>query len=255
MSEESARTQIAFLIIGDEVLSRSVRETNLDYGLLTASRYGYTVGEVRMLGDSIPDIASALRDLSPEKNLVITSGGVGPTHDDVTMEAVAVAFGVPLTEESRMLRFLQRQYGEELSPAVKSMAFIPQGTVVEIDDDIHWPLLRCRNCCILPGLPQAFRSRIDRIFAALPAQPPVSAAAVYTDYDESVFADHLTALQTAHPEVEIGSYPEVPREAGYAARVTVKSRDAAAVQIVYDKLLVLFGGKGWLKRSQDPQFL
>lgn len=243
-------SSLALLVIGDEVLSHAVRETNIDYTLQTAAAAGCRVAEVRIVADQVPSIARAVQQLAGEGWWIITSGGVGPTHDDVTMQAVAEAYEVPLVEHPRMLEFLQRAYGKRLSPVVRRMSLVPEGTVVEVDHDRHWPLLHCRGCYILPGLPRAYRNRIDMIFAALPPQPPVAVAAVYTDSDETVFAEQLGQLQQRHPLVEIGSYPQIPGEAGYAAKVTVRSRDADAVRQAFAELQELFSSGGWLKRSE-----
>lgn len=237
---------LCILIIGNEVLSRSVHESNLDYVLLKSAAKGCVVDEVRIVSDSIDVIAAAVRDLSSSNRMLITSGGIGPTHDDVTVEAVAKAFSVPLCEDADMRSFLENRYRSDCTPAVLSMAQLPKGTEVIYDDSRHWPILRFHQCYILPGLPKAFQNRIDRIFDSIPSQPQWSTAELKTLRDESVFAAELTRLQQQFPEVEIGSYPQIRQTAGYAVKITLRSRNEAAVRTANAELQRLFRQNGWL---------
>ncbi len=249
MSDEK---RINVLIIGDEVLSRSVPESNLDYVLQKAAAAAYRVNEVAIVGDSVHAISTAIKRLYSEDHYLITSGGVGPTHDDVTMQGVAAAFSLPLLENAKMKEFLLRVYGPYSTDAVFRMAQLPQGMEVELSEDGLWPLMRLDHCYVLPGLPRAFRARVDRIMAALPQQKPFWVALAYSDCDESVFAAELAQIQENFPQVIIGSYPVIHSEAGYAVRLSLRGRVREEVQLAWESLLDEFGQHGWISSSQPP---
>lgn len=241
---------IRVLIIGDEVLSRSVRETNLDYLLQRAAELYLPVDEVRIVRDDIAVIAAAMRQLAPDNGLLISSGGVGPTHDDVTLAAAARAFQAPLQLHPEMEGFLRARYGAHYAD-VAPMARLPQGTQVLQDSAGHWPLLRLGNSCFLPGLPQAFRSKLDWLLQSLPPQAQIHAGVLYVSQDESRFAEPLRELQRQHTHVEIGSYPERD-SSGWIAKITLRGTSRPAVQAAFAAAAEYFRAHGWLLRHQDP---
>jgi molybdenum cofactor synthesis domain-containing protein len=225
---------IAVVLVGDEILSAQVRDENLFYIIDRLSEAGYETGEARIIRDDVDEIARTFEELSRKYEYVISAGGVGPTHDDVTLDGVARAFGVPLELNESMRRFLSGHHGEEMGKSVVKMAMLPAGAEVDTGDHRKWPLVRKENCFILPGLPRALRDKIDRIVAKLPMLERTWIARLYLVAAEDVIADWLGELQERYPSVAVGSYPVLDEER-YRTRLTFKGRDKGTVVAVYEE--------------------
>lgn len=225
---------IAVVLVGDEILSAQVRDENLFYIIDRLSEAGYETGEARIIRDDIEEIARTFRELSQRYDYVISAGGVGPTHDDVTLDGVARAFDVPLELNEKMRAFLTGHHGEELGKSVVKMAMLPAGSEVDSGDDRRWPLVRKENCFILPGLPRALRDKIDRIVTKLPLLDRSWIARLYLNSPEDEIADWLAQLQGRYPGVAVGSYP-VLEEQRYRTRLTFKGVDRQAVIAAYEE--------------------
>jgi molybdenum cofactor synthesis domain-containing protein len=238
---------VSILLIGDEILSASVREDNLYRMLSGFEQIGYEVAEVRIVRDVVEEIAGAMRELRDRSEYLVTAGGIGPTHDDRTLEAASRAFSVPAERHAIMMEFLKTRYGEPLTPMVEKMADLPRGTEVIGCEQGRWPVIRWENVFILPGLPRALEDKMRRLMAMLPARGRAASAEVYLSVDESVFADWLTARQERLPAVVIGSYPVVG-DYDHLSRVTVRGKDLDSVlteaRSIADHALAL----GWLVR-------
>lgn len=219
---------VGILLIGDEILSGGVRESNLHRMVTTLDRIGYSVGEVRIVRDDVTEIAEACRALADRYEFVISAGGIGPTHDDVTAEGVALALGVDLEVNSEMVRFLKTRYGEPLAPMVARMAELPPGTEVLGCAEGHWPLIRCGAIFLLPGLPVALADKILRVERILPPRRRTVAAELYLAEDESDFADWLDRFHRETVDVSIGSYPMVG-DYDYRSLIVVRGLDHDAV--------------------------
>lgn len=243
---------IALLVIGDEILSSQVRDENLTFMIRAFSSAGYDIGEARIVRDDIEQIAQAFRDLAAHYDFVVSSGGVGPTHDDVTLMSVARAFDRELELNQDMLRFLTHQREHEESASIRRMASMPVGTKVMGADDVHWPIIQYANCYILPGLPVALRAKVDRIVRMLPVQTPNWVGRIFLTVDESNFAELLSAFQAAHPDIVIGSYPVVGMST-YRAYVTIKSRDAERVREALSELIEQIGPSEWIAYTEEPR--
>lgn len=225
---------IAVLLIGDEILSAQVKDENLVYIVDRLSEAGYETGEARVIRDDVEQIAGAFRELAQRYEYVISAGGVGPTHDDITFDGVAAAFDLPLEINEGMRSFLEGHHGADMGPAVVKMAMLPAGAEVDTGDNRKWPLVRVRNCFVLPGLPRALRDKIDRIVRRLPLLERSWIARIYLSVPEDLIADWLGELQNDNPSVAVGSYP-VLDEPKYRTRVTVKGVSKEAVQEAYRK--------------------
>lgn len=238
---------VGILIIGDEILSASVREENLYLMLTTLGSIGYEVGEVRIVRDDGSAIAEAFRVLRERYEYVISAGGIGPTHDDITVESAIRAFSTPAEEHPEMLRFLESRYGSPLTPMVRKMAMLPRGTSVVGCVEGHWPVIRWENVFILPGLPRALADKMRRIVDILPPRATVYHGEIYLSADESEFADWLDAEKDRDPSISIGSYPVVG-EYDYRSRLVVRGGNREAVRATAMRLKQYVRDAGWLVR-------
>lgn len=241
---------IAILLIGDEILSAQVRDENLHFMVSHLARIGYPTGEARIVRDDKDAIAAAFRDLCSRYEFVLSAGGIGPTHDDITISSLAYAFECPLVEHPKMKRFLERRYGQPLSPMVAAMAQVPDGTEIYGCEDNHWPVIHWRNVYVLPGLPRALKDKILRIVDLLTPRSVPYAADLYLTQDESEFADWLDEFRNANDTVVIGSYP-VWGQSDYNSRLTIKGTDPDVLKRVASQLADHFRGKNELVRATD----
>lgn len=198
----------AILVIGNEILSGRTQDANVSFlgGELAAC--GITLAEVRIIRDDTGAIVEALNALRRRYGYVFTSGGIGPTHDDITAAAVAAAFGVPLTRNAEAVRRLQSRYAAgELNGARLKMADTPEGATL-IDNPVSQaPGFRLDNVFVMAGVPRILQAMFDGIRDSLTGGPPQASRSVTLVVREGDLADGLAALQNRHPEVEIGSYP------------------------------------------------
>lgn len=242
------RGMVAILLIGDEILSASVREENLHLMLTTLTGLGYQVGEVRIVRDDTTEIAAAYQALQARYEWVFSAGGIGPTHDDLTLSAAARAFRSGTERNPTMLDFLRSRYGDPLSPMVAAMADLPVGTEVHGCEEGHWPVIQWNNVFILPGLPRALADKMRRIAVMLPQRDQVWTGELYLSADESVFADWLHTVQQHHRGVAIGSYPVVG-DFDYRSRLVVKGTNRDTVRAAMDELRDRARRSGWLIRE------
>ncbi len=235
----------AVLLIGDELLSGKIRDENGWFFARMMRRRGIALVETRMVGDHVEDIGTALLQLLERAPLVFTSGGVGPTHDDRTLEAIAAATARPLERHPQIEAELRAHYGERLTPEALTMADLPRGTVLRAGPG--WPALRldlaeprAARIYIMPGVPALLRAKVERL-EALPDELPQGdgwvLATVHTSLEESRIAAHLQALVERFPMVEIGSYPRWTRDrkadgrVSYHVRITIEAPAAQAEQV------------------------
>ncbi len=222
-------SRAAALLIGDELLSGKVKEANL-YGLAqTLSALGIVLVRVVIVRDEAGAIARELRELSQEFDLVVTSGGVGPTHDDVTIDAVALAFGAELTEDETIVRLLERTYGPALTPAHRRMARVPKGAGLATTEGVEWPTVVYGNVWLFPGVPEFFRMKLDVLRAWVRGPCPFHSRAVYTRIDEPKLAPLLDSVVAAFPQVAVGSYPKWFDES-YKTKITFDGTSREAVE-------------------------
>ena len=243
----SHRTKAGLLLIGDELLSGKIRDENGHMLAKLLRRRGIQLVEISVVGDDRVAIGQALLRFCRSTQIVFTSGGVGPTHDDVTLQAVAKALERPLERHAQLESKLRRHYGSEINDAALSMADLPRGT--ELCADRGWPVLRLHlDTCrvyILPGVPSLFALKIEQLAALdgeLPVGEPWHLTRLHTSLDESQLAPLLDRLGIDFPDVQIGSYPRVTQNAQGSTiihvRVTLEApqRHANAVQSAKEAL-------------------
>jgi len=231
----------AVLLIGDELLTGKVRDENGFFLAQMLRRRGIRLLQLAIVGDRQAEIVEALLRLGRDADLLFTTGGVGPTHDDVTLDAVAKAAGVPLSRNARMEALLRRHYGPEITNDALRMADIPEGTQLRADEG--WPVLRLDldrpavRVYMLPGVPWLLRTKIDELEALedeLPLGEGWHLTTLHTDLEESRLAPFLDLVAADFPDVAIGSYPRWnPRPDGrpeYQVRVTLEAPKRSAAR-------------------------
>ncbi|ATX81254.1 molybdenum cofactor synthesis domain-containing protein [Mariprofundus ferrinatatus] len=202
-----AHQTAAILVIGNEVLSGRTREANAYYAAGKLFNRGCRLSEVAIVPDEADAIISTLNRLRTQFDAVITSGGIGPTHDDITMESIAEAFGVELIEHSYIVQAMTDHYGEEgMNEGRRRMSRVPQGAKLIRCDKTIAPGARIGNVYILAGVPYIFESQLDSILDDF-GDTPYQRIEIEVALAESIFANQLTAIQQQFDDVEIGSYP------------------------------------------------
>jgi molybdenum cofactor synthesis domain-containing protein len=220
------------LIIGNEILSGKIQDENTPFLLRELRQQGVDVGAVHVIPDEIDVIASDVREFSERFDYVMTTGGVGPTHDDVTMEAVAAAFGVELVihrEMERQLRVALK--GQEPNESQMKMCTLPLGAELISTPDLWFPLVRMRNVFIFPGIPKLLQAKFESARQQFRGEP-YFLRRVYVRCMESDIAQDLHELLNDFPELLLGSYPRTtPRESAsdYLTMLTLESRDETYV--------------------------
>ncbi len=228
------RPSAAVLIVGDEILAATYPETNSARLLALLRERGVDCRRVVFLPDEVEEIAAELRAAVERYDLVFTSGGIGPTHDDCTMAAVARALDRELEPHPRLLEILHERYGPELNAGQLKVASVPRGCTLIDGGELRFPLLRCDDVFVLPGVPWMFEAKLavlrGLLAGALPAFLRVAMA-----WPESQLTEALDAVVAAHPSVKVGSYP---RASGGAPKVelTFEAATPAAAEAALAQL-------------------
>ncbi len=227
----------SLVVVGNEVLSAKVVDENGPWLAGRLHDLGIELRSIQTVRDRVDEIVEAVLRDRPRVGWIITSGGVGPTHDDVTVAAVAAALGRTVVRDDRLVEIYRtihrRIRNVEMPQAGLRMADVPAGT--ELLGDAAFPTLVCDGVIMLPGVPRFLRYQFDRLAPAL-VGAPFHLACVFLSALEDQVAPTLAAVAAAHPGVEVGSYPRFD-EADHAVKVTVESRDRAAVALALEALL------------------
>jgi molybdopterin-biosynthesis enzyme MoeA-like protein len=218
----------AALVIGDEILSGKVDEANLVVLARALRTRGVLLRRVVLVMDDVETIAHEVRELSRTHDWLFTSGGVGPTHDDMTIEGVAKAFGVPVVPSPEMESLLRAHYGSRCLEGHLRMALVPQGARLEVTKEIAWPTIRLQNVWLLPGIPEVFRAKLPVALAHLEGGEAFVSHAVYVKMDEGELRPLLDHVVAAFPDVSVGSYPKWVDPA-YKTKITFDAQDATRV--------------------------
>jgi molybdenum cofactor synthesis domain-containing protein len=223
------------LVIGNEILSGKVVDTNSPYLCRELRALGVDVERIVTIPDEIPVIAEHVRVMSQGFDFVLTSGGIGPTHDDLTIEGVAAAFGAALQHSDSILERMRRAMGSEPNASQRKMAQIPAGATLLDAGDLWFPLVVVGNVYIFPGIPELLRKKFESARERFRGVPFVLKR-VYVRSMESEIAEDLHAVLKEFPALLLGSYPRIQEEA-FRVLLTLESRDARYVQRALDALL------------------
>jgi molybdenum cofactor synthesis domain-containing protein len=231
-------TTAAALIIGDEILSGKVRDSNTERIIRLMCDLGVDLKRIVTMGDEEEEIAAEVRFCSGRFDAVITSGGVGPTHDDRTVAAVARAFSVGIERNPELERMIRTWWGERFTEGALRMANVPEGSTLLYSSDGNMPLVVCRNVYLLPGIPRLFAAKIEALREVLIGESHASGN-LYLSSDESAVAAILSEVDAEFPKVKIGSYPRHETGSDYQVWVTVDAGTEAEVGAAVDRLLEL----------------
>lgn len=237
------------VVIGDEILSGKFVEENAAFLIGELRALGVELRRITVVPDDLEDIAATVLELSRRFDYVFTSGGVGPTHDDVTMAAIAHGFGTTLTRHPDLEARIRGYWKDKLADANLRLADVPAGATLVYGKDQIWPVVAYQNVYIMPGVPSLFRRKFVDIRDQFRAVP-VTAARLYIDLEEGMLAPHLDAIVAAHPSVKIGSYPRFS-ETDFKVLVTLEGADTGEVASAFAALAERIATK--LVRSEPPQ--
>ncbi|MFT3690458.1 competence/damage-inducible protein A [Paenirhodobacter sp.] len=233
----------AILIIGDEILTGRTREGNAWFLAGELAKAGITLRQIRVIGDEHATITTAVRELSGAHDHLFTSGGIGPTHDDITADAVAEAFGQPIGVRADAHAILAAHYaarGAEFTEARMRMARIPEGATLIENPVSAAPGFSIGNCHVMAGVPDVFQAMVAGLLPRLGQGAPLVTHSLRVLRPESAAADALRALAGAHPEVSMGSYPFITETGQFGTNLVVRGTDPAAVGAAFAALRATF---------------
>ena len=242
----------ALIIVGNEILSGRTSDANLPYAAAKLNGIGIRLLEVRVVRDDTDAIVEAVNACRTKYDYVFTTGGIGPTHDDITAAAVARAFGLPLVRNPQAVALLKRRYAPAgLNAARLSMAEMPEGAVL-IDNPVSGaPGFAIGNVFALAGVPSIMRAMLDGVTGRLAGGTPMLSRTVSCHLAEGAIAEGLSALQRRFPEVEIGSYPFF-RAGRFGASLVLRAADETILSRAAEALRTLIGEFGGEPFEDEP---
>ncbi len=223
------------LIIGNEILSGKVTDTNSPWLCRELRTLGVDVERVLTIPDDVEGIARELRMMRSRYDFVFTSGGIGPTHDDMTLEGVARAFDRKLMRSETIAMRIERAQNATPNASQLKMAMVPEDALLVDAGDLWFPVVIVENVHIFPGIPELFRRKFESIRERFRGVP-VLLKRVFVKRRESEIAHTLNELLEEFPELMLGSYPKIGEES-FHVLLTLESRDAGFLQRALDTLL------------------
>src|SRR5579859_5735509 len=245
----------AVLVIGDEILSGRTQDTNSNHIARFLGSLGIDLKEIRVVGDVESEIVAALNALRGVYDFVFTTGGIGPTHDDITADAVAQAFGVGIGYHPQAYALLEARYPPgEFNDMRKRMARVPDGAALVKNPVSAAPGFHIGNVYVLAGVPMVMRAMLEQIAPELPRGATVKSVTVEANIPEGTVAPGLARLQKEHPDVAIGSYPFYREGAPqpFGAQLVLRSRNSAALERTVLALEEMLHGLGAAPQRINP---
>lgn len=215
------------VVIGNEVLSGKVEEENAKFLIRELYAMGIDLMRVAFIRDDVDTIAADVRDMASRFTHVFTTGGVGSTHDDMTLTAIAQAFDVPIEKNPTLHQMLVEHFGERMNEAVERMALLPRGAELCGLEELRYPIVKMNNVYVFPGVPMFLRAKFGFLRARL-AETPFVLEQIFLSVSEDRFAEALTAIAGRFDDVDFGSYPRFDTDE-FKTKVTVEGRDASRV--------------------------
>jgi molybdenum cofactor synthesis domain-containing protein len=231
----------AVLLIGDEVLSGRTKDKNLGFIADYLTALGVDLREARCVADVEEDIVAAVNALRARYTYVFTTGGIGPTHDDITADAIGKAFGVLVTHDPRAVEILTTYFneiGREINEARMRMARVPLGATLIENAVSKAPGFRMENVFVMAGVPKVMNAMMDTIAPSLEKGVPMQSHSVALQGGEGDVAKPLGEIQSRYADVFIGSYP-FEGAGGFATNLVVRSRNIGALDKAFDEVKAL----------------
>ena len=236
----------AMLVIGDEILSGRTRDSNLHYLAGELTRHGLRLVEARVVADDHDAIVAAVNALRARVDHLFTSGGIGPTHDDITADAVAAAFGVPIGVREDARALLAAHYaraGLEFNAARQRMARMPEGATL-IDNPISAaPGFTLGNVHVMAGVPAIFEAMLASVLATIAGGAPLLSQSLQVNRGEGEVAEAFGALAAEFPDLSMGSYPFI-RNGAHGTNLVIRGTDGGRLDAAMLRLSALFGTAG-----------
>jgi molybdenum cofactor synthesis domain-containing protein len=224
----------AILVIGDEILSGRTKDKNIGYIADYLGALGIDLKEVRIVPDEEAEIVAGLNALRNRYTYVFTTGGIGPTHDDITADSVAKAFGVPIDHDPRAVAILKERLGArgiEINEARMRMARVPKGAEL-VDNKVSGaPGFKMGNVIVMAGVPSIMQVMLDAAAPLLTTGVKMESVSVRADLREGDLGTELAEVARAHPQVMIGSYPFFDEKIGPNTNIVIRSRDSKALMV------------------------
>ncbi len=234
----------AMLVIGDEILSGRTKDKNIGHLADIMTAIGVDLKEVRIVPDEEDEIVAAINTLRARYTYVFTTGGIGPTHDDITADAVAKALGVPCEYDAKAYAMLEESYAAramDFTDARKRMARMPRGAE-HIDNPVSIaPGFRIGNVHVMAGVPAIFQAMLDNVVPTLKTGTKLLSATVQCPFGEGTIGGPLADIQKAHPDTIIGSYPKY-LDGKFWTELVVRARDAAALEAARAEVEAMVAG-------------
>jgi molybdenum cofactor synthesis domain-containing protein len=232
MPNDATLVTAAMLAIGDELLSGRTKDKNIGHLAEMLTLSGIDLKEVRIVADEEDEIVAALNALRARYDYVFTSGGIGPTHDDITADAIGKAFGVPVTHDDKAMKLMAAMYLKremEFNEARQRMARMPVGSV-HIDNPVSVaPGFNIGNVYVMAGVPSIFQAMLDNVLPTLRSGAKMLSRTVHCPFGEGEIGAALGAVQKAHPQTVIGSYPKFDGKT-YSTELVIRARSEAALE-------------------------
>ena len=246
------QSQAAILVIGNEILSGRTADKNIVYIARKMSKSGIKLSEARIISDVKEEIKANVLELSSKFDYIFTSGGIGPTHDDITTESIASAFNLKLELNSEALKRLKNHYkgtGIKLNSSRKKMAIIPIGADL-IDNPVSAaPGFKVKNVYVLAGVPKIMQCMFDNILPTLRKGPKIYSRTISCSLGEGNIAEGVKNIQMNFPNVEIGCYPYF-KAGNFGVSIVIRSLDMKNLEIVFEKISKLI-----LRLGDQPQLI
>ena len=233
-------TTAAAIIIGDEILSGKFSDANSPWLIARCAALGIDLRHISIISDGVEEIAETVARWSARVDYVFTTGGVGPTHDDLTMAGIAAAFDLPLIRHPELADVLRSKLGERCNEDALRMADVPQGAELWREGAFLFPQVVVRNVCIFPGVPALFQKKFSQICHRFTGQPRQIRKQT-TRAAETQIAAGLRALAERFPQLQIGSYPQFDTKP-WTVTVTLDGRDLVALAEADAELRLLLSG-------------
>ncbi len=241
----------AMIVIGDEILSGRTKDRNIGHLADIMTAIGIDLKEVRIVSDETDAIVEALNAVRSRYTYVFTTGGIGPTHDDITAEAVSAAFGVPCEHDAAAMALLSQTYaqrGMEFTEARQRMARMPRGATHIANPVSVAPGFVIGNVHVMAGVPAIFQAMLDNVVPTLATGAKLLSETVQCPHGEGTIGTPLGAIQKAHPETIIGSYPKY-QDGTFWTELVVRARTATALAAAVAEVRAMVDGISAAKKA------